>query len=72
MLAGLGQPDTDGEALQKAIDDKAPTEQLKAAMARVRESHKRKQAELIKAQEELRAVLSTRQEAVMVSMGMLE
>jgi hypothetical protein len=69
---GFGQTDPDADALQKAIDDKAPTEQIKSAMARVRESRKRRQAELAKAQEELRQVLSTRQEAVMVSMGMLD
>jgi len=41
-------------------------------MAKLRESRKRKEAELAKAREQLREVLSVRQEAVLVSMGMLE
>ena len=68
---GMGQPDPDAEALQKALDDKAPTEQIKSTLARYREARKRKEAELAKTREELRQVLSLRQEAVLVSMGML-
>ena len=71
-MRGFGQPDPDLEALQKLIEDKAPTDQLKSAMAKLRESRKRKDAELAKAREQLREVLSVRQEAVLVSMGMLE
>jgi hypothetical protein len=69
---GFGQPSPEAEALQKAIETNAPKDQLKAALAAYREARKRKQAELASAQEQLRQVLSLRQEAVMVSMGMLD
>lgn len=69
---GFGQPNPDAEALQKAIESKAPTEQIKSALARFRESRKQKDNELAKAREQLRQVLSLRQEAVLVSMGLLD
>jgi len=71
-FAGFGQPNPELEALQKVIEDKAPTEQVKAALAKLREARKQKEAELAKARAQLREVLSLRQEAVLVSMGMLE
>jgi hypothetical protein len=64
-------PSPEAEALQKAIDAKAPKAELKAAMAKYVESRKTKQAELEKAQEELRKVLSTRQEAIATVNGWL-
>jgi len=64
-------PSPEAEALQKAIDAKAPKAELKAAMAKYVESRKAKQAELEKAQEELRKVLSTRQEAIATMNGWL-
>ena len=67
-----GQTDPAAEALQKAIDDKAPIADVKAAMARLRDSRKAKQAEVAKAQAALKDVLTTRQEAVLVNFGMLE
>jgi hypothetical protein len=57
-------PSTEDEALQKAIDSKASNAELKAAMAKVDEARKAKQAELEKAQANLRKVLSVRQEAI--------
>jgi hypothetical protein len=71
-FGALGQPSPEADALQKAIDSNAPPEQLASAVARLREVRKRKQAELAAAQEQLRAVLTPRQEAVLVSMSMLE
>lgn len=71
-FAGFGQPDPDAEALQKALDAKAPTDQIKAALAKLRESRKRKEAALAAAQDQLRQVLSFRQEATLVSLGMLD
>ena len=53
-------------------DDGAPADQIKAALQKVRESRKRKQADLVKAQEELRQVVTTRQEAVLVNFGTLD
>ena len=69
---GFGQPDPDADALQKAIQTNASATQLKAAMSKYRESRDKKQAELTRAQDQLRQVLSLRQEAVLVSMGMLD
>jgi len=71
-LAGLGQPNPDADALQKAIETNASASQLKAALTKYRESRDRKQTELTRAQDQLRQVLSLRQEAVLVSLGMLE
>jgi hypothetical protein len=58
------QPLPEAEALQKAIESKASNSELKAAMAKFVEARKAKQAELEKAQAELRKVLSVRQEAI--------
>lgn len=71
-FGGMGQTSPEADALQKAIDDNAPAAQLNDALTRFREAKKRKQAELTAAQQQLRDVLTPRQEAVLVSMGMLE
>jgi hypothetical protein len=60
------------EALQKAIDSKASSEELKAKLAAYRTARKEKQAKLDSAQEDLRKVLSLRQEASAVLMGLLD
>jgi hypothetical protein len=67
-----GEPSPEAEALQKAIDDKASSDDLKAKLAKVRDSQKEKEAKLAKAQDELRKVLSVRQEANAVLMGLLK
>jgi hypothetical protein len=68
----MGQPPSpEGEALQKAIDAKAPKAEIKAALAKYVEARKAKQAELEKAQDELRKVLSSRQEAIATLNGLL-
>jgi hypothetical protein len=67
----MGEPDPDLEALQKAIDDNASAPQIKAALTKYRESRKRKEDELAKNREQLRQVLTVRQEAILVSMGLL-
>jgi hypothetical protein len=59
-------------ALQKAIDDKVPAADLKAKIAAVRAEAKEKEAKLDAAQEELRGVLSSRQEAIAVVNGLLK
>jgi len=64
-------PSPEAEALQKAIDAKAPKAEIKAALAKYVESRKTKQAELEKAQEELRKVLTARQEAIATLDGLL-
>jgi hypothetical protein len=67
----FGQPNPDMEALQKAVDGKASQAELKTAIARYQEARKAKQAELEKAQADLRKVLTVRQEAVAVLEGLL-
>jgi len=64
-------PSPEAEALQKAIDAKAPNAELKAAIAKFTEYRKAKQAELEKAQAELRKVLTVRQEAIATANGLL-
>lgn len=61
----------EAEALQNDIDANAPTAQIEASLERYRAARKRKEAELAAAQDQLRQVLSVRQEAVLVLAGML-
>ena len=69
---GGGTPSPEVESLQKALEAKAPAEELKSKLAKVREARKVKEANLTKAQDELRKVLSVRQEATAVMMGLLQ
>jgi hypothetical protein len=69
---GFGQPDRETESLQRAVDNNAPLVQLKDAIERFREARRRKEAEMSKAQQELREVLTVRQEAILVLAGMLD
>ena len=59
------------DALQKAIDAKATASELKSALAKFQEARKMKQAELEKAQNALRKVLTPRQEALAALSGLL-
>jgi len=68
---GFGTPSAESEALRKAIDSKASNSELKAAVAKYVEARKTKQAELEKAQADLRKVLSVRQEAIATEAGLL-
>jgi len=67
----FGEPGPESEALQKAIESKASASDLKAAMAKFREAQKAKETKLQKSQDELRKVLTVRQEAILVSTGTL-
>ena len=67
-----GQPGPEAEALQKAIDDKASTDEIKLKLAKVREARTEKESALNKAQEDLRKALSVRQEAGAVLAGLLK
>ena len=69
---GGGTPDPDVEALQAAIDAKAPTDEIKAKLGKVRESAKAKEAKVVTAQGDLQKLLSARQEAVAVIFGLLK
>jgi hypothetical protein len=57
--------------LQKAVDSKVPTPEMKTALSKYMEYRKAKQADLDKAREALRAVLTSRQEAIAVLSGLL-
>lgn len=58
-------------ALTTALREKLPDAEIKARLDRVRELRKASEAQLVKAQEELRAVLTIRQEAMAVVFGLL-
>jgi hypothetical protein len=68
---GGNQTSQEVKDLQKAFDDKAPADEIKAKLAKVRELRKSKEAALEKAQDELRKALSPRQEAGAVLAGLL-
>ena len=65
------EPSPEAEALQRAIDGKASKDEMKAALAKYVEARKQKQAELEKAQADLRGVLTLRQEAIATMAGLL-
>ena len=64
-------PSPEAEALQKAIDSDVPTEQIKAALEKHRAAHKDKEAKLAEAQENLRKVLTVKQEAQASLLGLV-
>ncbi len=70
-LFGGGTPSAEDDALQHAIDSKASPEQLKAAITKVMDARKAKLAKLQKAQDDLRQLLTVRQEAIACSLGIL-
>lgn len=68
---GAAATQTDAEAaLQKTVDDKAPSAEIKTKIAAVRAERQTKQAAAqaayVKAQDELRALLTARQEAILM------
>lgn len=76
---GPGGPN-DNSPLQKAVGqlndllrtgDPKPDD-VKAAMAKVRDERTKVRADLVKAQSDLKSVVSTKQEAVLLTMGILE
>lgn len=66
-----GEPSPEAEALQKAVDSKASNDELKAKMTAFREARKTKEAKLLAAQEELKKLLSVKQEATALQMGLV-
>lgn len=69
----FGPPPTAEEtALQKAIEAKAPADEVKTKLAALRESRKAKEVALEKAQDDLRKALSPRQEAAAVLARLLK
>jgi hypothetical protein len=72
-VAAMGvEADPSSTALTKALNDDAPIAELKLAMANFRQSRKNKQAALASAQAALQAVVSVRQEAILLSSGYLQ
>ncbi len=67
-----GEPSAAVTALEKAIEDKAPTAEIKTKLAAVQAENKDKVAKLLAAQEELRGVLTPRQEAIATLHGLLQ
>jgi hypothetical protein len=65
------QPSPEAENLQKAIDSKASSAELKSALQKYVDSRKKAQADLEKAQADLRKVLTPRQEAIATMSGLL-
>ena len=58
-------------ALASALRDKLPDAEIKSRLERLRDQRKDSEAKLARAQEELRAVLTMRQEAMAVMAGLL-
>lgn len=67
-----GAPSPEEEDLQKAIDDKVPAEELKSKLAKLREVRTDKEAKVAAAQEDLKKIISSRQEAILVINGVLK
>lgn len=67
-----GTPSPEAEALSKAVTSKAPSDEMKQRLARVREARKNAEAKYDKAADDLRQVLTVRQEAVLVAVGLLK
>ncbi|MBX3739312.1 MAG: hypothetical protein KF715_21670 [Candidatus Didemnitutus sp.] len=82
-LAGLGrlggamanrlgiQSSAEMDALRSAVTDKATDAELKSRLEKLREVRKQNETNLNQAREELRAVLTVRQEAIAVLAGLL-
>ena len=68
----FGQPSAESQALQQAIDSKASATEIKTRLAKFLAARKEKQANLVKAQNELRQVLTPRQEAIAALMGLAD
>lgn len=68
---GRGGNNPEAAALTAALRDKLPDAEIKSRLDRMREARKDSEAKLAKAQEDLRAVLSIRQEAMAVIAGLL-
>jgi len=67
----FGQASPEQEALQKAIDDDAPAGQVKDLLAKYKAAQQVRQAKLEKAQDDLKAVLTSKQEAQAYLLGLV-
>ncbi len=67
----FNQTSPEQDALQKALDEDAPSSEIKDLLSKYEASQKVKQDKLLQAQSDLRAVLSTKQEAQATLLGLL-
>lgn len=67
----LTSANTDRAAINSAVTDKLPDAEIKSRLLRAHDIQQQNEVALAKAQSELRAVLTVRQEAVMVLAGLL-
>ncbi len=67
-----GEPSAESTALTEAVDKDAPKDELKAKMAAFRKAKAEKEAELKTAQENLKKVLTTKQEAIALQQGLVQ
>ncbi|MHA3774402.1 hypothetical protein ACXR0O_22985 [Verrucomicrobiota bacterium sgz303538] len=64
---------SESQALRTTLENEnASADEIKSKLAAVRDQRKKSEAELAQAREDLRKVLTVRQEAALVSMGILE
>lgn len=66
-----GDPSPETDALKRAIAAKSSAETLKAAMERFRQARKAKEDKLLQAQEDLKQILTARQEAIALGIGLV-
>lgn len=66
------QPNPAADALQQAVESNASTDQIKNLLAKYQASQKEKEAALKQAQDNLRKVLTVKQEAQATLMGLLD
>ena len=67
-----GTPSTEATDLQTAIDAKAPADEIKAKLQKLRDSNAANEAKLASAQDDLKKLLTSRQEAIAVLNGLLK
>lgn len=65
------QANPEQDALTAAVTDKLPDAEIKARLERLRAARKQSEAKLDQARDDLRAVLTVRQEAIAVLAGIL-
>jgi len=68
----FGEPPQELKDLRAAIEAKAPADEIKAKLEKLRTYRKGKEGDLSKAQDKLKEVLNARQEATAVMMGLLQ
>lgn len=67
-----GQSSPEQQALQQAVDSDAPATQIEDLLAKFQAARKARQEALTKAQDDLRSLLTTRQEGIAVLGGLLD